>query len=88
MITNRAPHQPAASSTAQWLLRVNDQVRQFVCGLRGHDAMLHFERSRLSLLCSSCGHDSPGWDLRRTDARADTRWRGYNVAGTMTVAKT
>jgi hypothetical protein len=43
--------------------RATVQMRQFVCGLHGHDALLHFERGRISLLCASCGHESPGWDL-------------------------
>ncbi|HUR34547.1 MAG TPA: hypothetical protein VM032_12180 [Vicinamibacterales bacterium] len=43
-------------------------VRQFVCGLHGHDSLMQFERGRLSLKCTSCGHESPGWDLRRQQA--------------------
>jgi hypothetical protein len=39
------------------------RVRQFICGLHGHDALLHFESNRLSLECTSCGYDSPGWDV-------------------------
>lgn len=42
------------------------QVRQFLCGLHGHDALLHFERERVSLQCTSCGYESPGWDLKKT----------------------
>ncbi len=41
-------------------------VRQFFCGLHGHDALLHFEPGRLSLQCTSCGYETPGWDLRTT----------------------
>ena len=43
---------------------VTDKVRQFLCGLHGHDALLHFERGRMSLQCTSCGYETPGWDLR------------------------
>jgi len=43
---------------------VTDKVRQFVCGLHGHDALLHFEQGRMSLQCTSCGYETPGWDLR------------------------
>jgi hypothetical protein len=39
-------------------------VRQFICGLHGHDALLHFEHGRMSLQCSSCGYETPGWDLK------------------------
>ena len=38
--------------------------RQFVCGLHGHDELLHFETGRLSMRCTSCGHETPGWDLK------------------------
>lgn len=30
------------------------------CGLRGHDAMLAFERGRMFLRCASCGHEGAG----------------------------
>jgi hypothetical protein len=40
------------------------QVRQFLCGLHGHDALLHFELERISLQCTSCGYETPGWDLK------------------------
>ena len=50
-----------ASDNVSW-------IRQFVCGLHGHDRLMHFQRGRLSLKCMSCGHESPGWDLRKNDA--------------------
>ena len=40
------------------------KVRQFICGLHGHDALLHFEEGRMSLQCTSCGYETPGWDLK------------------------
>ena len=43
---------------------VTDKVRQFLCALHGHDALLHFEGGRMSLQCTSCGYETPGWDLR------------------------
>ena len=49
--------------------RVGEQVRQFICGLHGHDALLHFGEGRVSLLCSSCGHETPGWDVKGSAAR-------------------
>jgi hypothetical protein len=36
---------------------------QVVCGWRGHDAVLHFERNRVMMRCTSCGHDTPGWEI-------------------------
>jgi hypothetical protein len=38
-------------------------VRRLICGLRGHDAVLHFERHRLSLQCVRCGHETVGWQI-------------------------
>jgi hypothetical protein len=46
-------------------------ARQFVCGLHGHDSLLHFEDGRMSLLCSSCGYDTPGWDVQGVPARRE-----------------
>jgi hypothetical protein len=48
------------------------QLRRFVCGLHGHDSLLHFGEGRVSLLCSSCGHETPGWDVKGTPARNQT----------------
>ena len=50
-------------------------VRQFACGLHGHDSLLHFQTSRLSMRCTTCGHESPGWDLKpaRPAARPKVR---------------
>ena len=46
-----------------------DLVRQVVCGLHGHDSLLHFETGRLSMRCTTCGYQSPGWDLKPSSAR-------------------
>jgi hypothetical protein len=40
-----------------------DRLRQMMCGLHGHDTLLHFDKDRLSLRCVSCGHETPGWEL-------------------------
>jgi hypothetical protein len=48
-----------------------DQIRQFFCGLHGHDALLHVEDNRISLLCTSCGHETPGWEFGRRAARSE-----------------
>ena len=53
------------------------RVQQGLCGLHGHDALLQYERNRIYLRCTSCGYESPGWEVRsavpgrpRADARA------------------
>jgi hypothetical protein len=65
-----------AFMTTDILGGVGESVRQFICGLHGHDSLLHFEEGRMSLLCSSCGHETPGWDVKASPARrevAETR---------------
>jgi hypothetical protein len=43
--------------------RFSRRVGQFQCGITGHNVMLHYEPARLSLQCTSCGYESPGWEL-------------------------
>src|SRR5512134_895616 len=71
MVTNY-PQQLTASGVARaarrpfgesFLTRLVESVRQALCGLRGHDSVLHFEANRVLLRCTSCGYDSPGWDV-------------------------
>jgi hypothetical protein len=70
MVTDTTQHQTNSASrpTGVWT-RAADQVRQFFCGLHGHDALLHFEHGRMSLLCTSCGYESPGWDVKDAPVR-------------------
>jgi hypothetical protein len=39
------------------------RLGQAVCGFRGHDAVLHFEGKRVMMRCTTCGHDTPGWEI-------------------------
>jgi NAD-dependent SIR2 family protein deacetylase len=43
--------------------RAMARLGQVLCGLRGHDAVLHFEGKRVNMRCTSCGHDTPGWEV-------------------------
>ena len=45
------------------LARAIGRFGQMICGLRGHDSVLHFEGKRVMMRCTSCGHDSPGWEV-------------------------
>jgi hypothetical protein len=45
------------------------RVRQFLCGLGGHDSVLHFEGKRVNMRCTSCGHDTPGWEVSNRGPR-------------------
>ena len=55
----------AATETASVgvVTRVVARVGQMVCGLHGHDSVLHFEANRVMMRCTSCGYDSPGWEI-------------------------
>src|ERR1043165_1063171 len=69
MVTNY-PQQLTATATAihdgtsSVVARTLGRLGQLVCGLRGHDSVLHFEGNRVNMRCTSCGHDTPGWGIR------------------------
>ena len=68
MVTNY-PQQLAAAAeltyerTTDAVARAVGRFGQMMCGLRGHDAVLHFEGNRVMMRCTSCGHDTPGWEI-------------------------
>ena len=70
MVTNY-PQQLTATSEvtrketveAGMMARMASRLGQVVCGLHGHDSVLHFEGSRVMMRCTSCGHDTPGWEI-------------------------
>ena len=39
------------------------KIGQLICGLSGHDRVRKYEQNRVALVCASCGHVSPGWEL-------------------------
>jgi hypothetical protein len=39
------------------------KIQVAVCSLHGHDSVLQFEGTRMFLLCTSCGSETPGWDI-------------------------
>lgn len=49
--------------TATFMSRALARLSQVLCGVRGHDSVLHFEGNRVMMRCTSCGHDSPGWEI-------------------------
>ncbi|HEY7058612.1 MAG TPA: hypothetical protein VH458_18905 [Vicinamibacterales bacterium] len=69
MVTNYPQRLTATTdmTTAQTetglLARAVARLGQMMCGLRGHDAVLHYEGKRVMMRCTSCGHDSPGWEI-------------------------
>jgi hypothetical protein len=45
------------------ITRMVGRLGQLFCGLRGHDSVLHFEGNRVMMRCTSCGYDTPGWEI-------------------------
>ena len=43
--------------------RAMGRLGQLLCGIRGHDSVLHVEGKRVMMRCTSCGHDTPGWEI-------------------------
>lgn len=68
MVTNY-PQQLAATvesaheQSTSVVSRAMGRLGQILCGLRGHDSVLHFEANRMMMRCTSCGHDTPGWEI-------------------------
>jgi hypothetical protein len=55
--------------------RALELTTQFVCGMHGHDELMHFQTGRLSMRCTTCGHETPGWDLKASRAIGETKPR-------------
>jgi hypothetical protein len=63
MTARQGLRQTVATERTSGLTRVMTWLQQTICGLGGHDTLLHFEGERMSLRCVSCGHETPGWEL-------------------------
>ena len=79
MVTDTQQTITAAPPGIGVISRAAEQLRQFLCSLHGHDALLHFEQGRISLQCTSCGYETPGWDLRPEHQRDTTRGQSRRV---------
>ena len=68
MVSDSAQRQMTVTPefASRLVARVMLLFRQLICGLHGHDPLLHFEDGRMSLQCTSCGYETPGWDLKGT----------------------
>ena len=62
-LTATAGVQQAPETGGNLMNRAMARFGQLLCGLRGHDSVLHFEGKRVMMRCTSCGHDSPGWEV-------------------------
>jgi len=63
------------------------RVQQGLCGLHGHDALLQYDRNRMYLRCTSCGHESPGWEVTRSAAPARLRPEAHGAGADFIVAR-
>lgn len=57
-------------------------IQQKLCGLHGHDSLLQYQRNRIFLRCTSCGYETPGWDVSRTARPAPARGEAHGLPGT------
>lgn len=56
------------------LTRAMGRLGQMLCAFRGHDSVLHFEGKRVMMRCTSCGYDTPGWEI--SDRAPRRRYEG------------
>ncbi len=55
-----APSLPGGALSWAWR-----RMQQALCSLHGHDSLLQFEHNRMFLRCTSCGYETPGWEVAR-----------------------
>ena len=74
MLASHAESMPSVSPTGALLTTLWPRARamaiaaaetlfQARCGLGGHTMAFRFEKTRMSLQCLSCGHNTPGWTI-------------------------
>src|SRR4051794_1199149 len=62
-LTATATRTRDTNETVSLFHRLVVRIDQWLCAMRGHDSVLHFEGPRVMMRCTSCGHDSPGWEI-------------------------
>lgn len=50
-------------SAWRWVGIARSRLLQWLCGLYGHDMLMHTSRNRMFLECVTCGHQTPGWQV-------------------------
>lgn len=66
MVTNYPQHLTTVghgASGSALVARTVTRLGQLLCGFRGHESVVHREGKRLMMRCTSCGHDTPGFDI-------------------------
>ncbi len=59
---------PAERSVPRESWSIWRRVQQAMCSLHGHDSLLQFEHNRMFLRCTSCGYETPGWEIEHGGA--------------------
>jgi hypothetical protein len=87
MVTNYPQHLTGVRPVGAGALvsRAVTRLGQLLCGLHGHETVLHFEGKRVMMRCTSCGHDTPGWE---TGDRAPRRRYDGDARRHLLVVKT
>ena len=76
------------SRLSDGLMHLVGNMGRVLCGVRGHDSLLHFERNRMMLRCMSCGHDTPGWEISgRPRQRFDGDSRRHRIPTQLVVLR-
>ena len=74
MLVSHAEPMPSVSPTGAFLNALWPRARAMAiavaeillrarCGLGGHAMAMRFEKTRMSLQCLGCGHNTPGWTI-------------------------
>jgi hypothetical protein len=50
---------------SQFVQRASRRAGQLRCSLTGHNVLLRYQPTKLSLQCATCGYESPGWEIER-----------------------
>jgi hypothetical protein len=76
MLELEAESEPDADWLTEFFERASRRAGQMRCGITGHNVLLRYTPTRLSLQCASCGYESPGWEIepdRRAPRRSSAR---------------
>lgn len=72
-------HPASGTALVAWAFT---RLGRLLCGFRGHESLVHFEGKRVMMRCTSCGHDTPGFELsdRGPRRRYDGDARRHHLA--------
>jgi hypothetical protein len=49
--------------------RTVTRLGQLLCGVRGHETLMHREGKRMMMRCTTCGYDTPGVEISEREPR-------------------